>query len=72
VTLRQVTPASGASQITITWDGGPGPVLQAGQILDVPAGGALEAAIGLANLTSLAGNELYAAQTGGGPAATDN
>jgi hypothetical protein len=69
--LRVVTPASGAPSLTINWDWG-GTVLTAGQILDVPAGGALEAAIGLANLTALTGTALTNAQTGSGPVATAN
>jgi len=52
MTLRQVTPANGAAQLTIAWDGG-GSILTAGQVLDVPPSGPLESAIGLSNLTSL-------------------
>lgn len=48
MTLRTVTPAGGAAQITIPWDNG-GTILTAGQVLDVPPGGALETAIGTAN-----------------------
>jgi hypothetical protein len=57
VTIRQVTPASGASQLTINWDCGQ-VVVPAGTILDIPPGGALESAYGLANLTSLSGTVL--------------
>jgi hypothetical protein len=57
VSLRQITPANGAAQITINWDGG-GTIMTSGQILDVPPGGPLEAAIGLANLTTLTGVQL--------------
>lgn len=69
MTLRQVTPASGAPQLTIAWDGG-GSIVTSGQILDVPPGGPLEAAIGLANLTSLTGAALADDQAG--DSETDN
>jgi hypothetical protein len=69
MTLRQVTPANGAPQITINWDGG-GAIMTSGQILDVPPGGPLEAAIGLANLTALTGVALADDQQG--EAGTDN
>ncbi len=48
MTMRQVTPANGAAQLTIAWDGG-GSILTAGQVLDVPPGGQLESATGLSN-----------------------
>lgn len=63
--VRIVTPASGAAQLTISWDGG-GTVLSAGQVLDVPPGSALETAIGTANLTPLTGEQLASDQQGGG------
>jgi hypothetical protein len=65
MTLRVVTPASGASQLTVSWDGG-GTILAAGQVLDVPPGSALEAAIGPPNLTALTGTALAKAQAGSG------
>jgi len=71
MTLRTVTPANGAAQLTINWDGG-GSVVTAGQVIDVPAGGALEAAIGLSNLTALTGAQLAYDQGGLDPAATGN
>ena len=71
MTLRTVTPASGAAQLTIGWDGG-GTILTAGQVLDVPPGGALETAIGLSNLTALSGIALGNEQGGGDPAVTAN
>jgi hypothetical protein len=69
MTLRQVTPANGAAQLTIDWDGG-GMIVTSGQLLDVPPGSALESAIGLANLTSLTGEALADDQQG--DADTDN
>jgi hypothetical protein len=67
MTLRQATPANGADQITIAWDGG-GTILTAGQVLDVPPGSALESAIGLSNLTTLSGTALADDQGGDGSA----
>jgi len=66
-----VTPANGAAQLTTNWDGG-GSILTAGQVIDVPAGGALESAIGLSNLTALTGNALAYDQGGLDPYATGN
>lgn len=71
MTLRTVTPASGAASLTINWDGG-GTVLTAGQVVDIPAGSALESAIGAGNLTALTGNALANAQIGLDPVATSN
>jgi hypothetical protein len=63
MTLWQVTPANGAAQLTINWDGG-GMIVTSGQILDVPPGGPLEAAIGVGNLTPLSGVQLADDQAG--------
>jgi len=71
MTLRTVTPANGAAQLVINWDGG-GSVVTAGQVIDVPAGGALETAIGLSNLTALTGTALASDQGGNDPAVTGN
>jgi hypothetical protein len=69
--MRVVTPANGAPSLTINWDGG-GTVVTSGQILDVPPGGPLEAAIGLSNLTSLSGTALSNDQGGCDQAVTSN
>lgn len=71
MTLRTVTPASGAAQLTIPWDNG-GTILLAGAVLDVPPGGPLETAIGLSNLTTLSNTVLANTQGGSDPATTDN
>ena len=70
-TLRTVTLASGAASLAINWDGG-STILCAGQVVDFPAGGALETAIGAGNLTALSGNALANAQIGLDPVATSN
>lgn len=74
---RIVTPASGANQLTFTYGGSPGgppcsEVLRKGRVIDVPAGSALESAIGLSNLTSLTGNLLQNDVTGSDGIATAN
>ena len=51
MTLRMVTPANGAAQLTINWDGGSSTVTS-GQVADIAAGGALESAYGLTNLNT--------------------
>ena len=71
MSLRVVTPASGAAQLTINWDGGSSTVC-AGQVVDIPAGGALEAAYGLTNLTALTGAALANDQGGGDPSVVAN
>jgi hypothetical protein len=71
MTLRIITPASGAAGISVPWDCGT--VWQpAGQVLDVPPGGALESAIGLANLTAVSGTEQASIVTGSPPDGTTN
>jgi hypothetical protein len=71
MTLRTVTPANGAAQLTINYDGG-GSTVTAGQVIDVPVGSALETAIGVGNLTALTGQGLTNDQGGLDPAATGN
>ena len=71
MSLRTVTPASGAPQLTINYDGG-GMTVQAGQVIDVPVGSALETAIGTTNLTALSGVALANDQGGLDPSATGN
>lgn len=73
MTLRQVTPANSAAQLTINYDGG-GMIVTMGQIIDVPPGSALESAIGLSNLTPLAGTAAMTddQQGDGSTDATDN
>jgi len=77
MTLRMVTPANGASQLSISYQPGgyDGPavaMLTAGQVLDVIPSSPLESAIGLSNLTALTGAALVNAQTGSGSQATGN
>ncbi len=71
MTIRQVTPANGAPQLVINYDGG-GSIVTAGSVLDVPPGSPLEAAIGLANLTTVPNTVLADDQQGDGGQATDN
>jgi hypothetical protein len=70
VTLRTVTPASGAPSLAVSWDGGTAS-LTAGTVLDVPPGSALETAIGVANLTPLTGAALASDQQGSGGAVSN-
>jgi len=77
VTLRMVTPASGARQLSISYSAGgyDGPavgMLTAEQVLDVIPGSALESAIGTINLTPLTGTLLNNAITGSDGQATGN
>jgi hypothetical protein len=71
MTLRTVTPANGAAQLVINYDGG-GSTVTAGQVIDVPVGSALEIAIGAGNLTALSGVALANDQGGLDPYATGN
>jgi hypothetical protein len=71
MTMRTVTPASGAAQLVINYDNG-GSTVTAGQVLDVPPGSPLESALGLSNLTALTGTALANVQGGSDPAVTDN
>ena len=69
--LRTVAPASGAAQLAINWDNG-STILLAGAVVDVPPGGALESAIGLANLTGLVRQMPATDQQGSRRRATDH
>ena len=71
MTIRVITPAGGAAQLMINWDGGAS-VLTAGQILDVVPGSPHESAIGLANLTTVSNTVLADDQQGSGGPATGN
>jgi hypothetical protein len=71
MSLRMVTPANGAPQLSFAWDCGTS-VLTAGSVLDVPVGGPLESAIGLTNLTALTGTALANVQGGMTATGTDN
>ena len=71
MTIRVVTPASGGAGISFSWDCGTG-WQPAGALLDVQPGGALEAAIGLSNLTTLSAAQLQSAVSGSVPTATSN
>jgi hypothetical protein len=70
VTVQQITPSDGSQGVTIAWDLGT-VFLQAGTVLDVPPGGALEATIGLANLSPLTGAEQADLAQGGGGAVSN-
>jgi hypothetical protein len=71
MTIRIVTPADGSAGVSFSWDCGT--VWQPrGALLDVPPGGALEAAIGLSNLTTLNATQLQSAVSGSVPTATSN
>ncbi len=71
MTLRIVTPASGAAGLAVPWDNGQ--VWQlAGQVLDIPPGGSLESAIGTPNLTAVGAGEQAQIVSGSDPAAASN
>ncbi len=76
MSIRVVNPANGASVLTVASPDAYGTpmVLQAGAVLDVVPGSAWEAAIGLSNLTPLAGTALADDQQGegGNPGGTGN
>ncbi len=77
MTLRVVTPAGGAAQVSVSYacggyDGPQVGLLTAGQVLDVIPGSALENAIGAGNLTALTGTLLNNALTGSDGSATSN
>jgi len=76
MTLRVVTPTSGAAQIGISYQPGgtawpETDTLTAGQILDVLPGSPLETALG-SNITALTGAALTSAITGSGGQGTGN
>jgi len=64
MTVRTVTPASGALYLSFAYGAGT-EILTAGQLIDVDPGSALETAIGAANLTPLSGQALATAANGG-------
>ena len=64
MTARMVIPADSSSSVTFSWDGVTR-TLARRQILDVPPGSDLEAAIGAANLTDLNAVQLTDAANGG-------
>ncbi len=64
MTVRTVTPASGALSMSFAWGDGT-EILSAGQLLDLDPGSALETAIGLPNLTPLNASQLATAANGG-------
>jgi len=66
-----VIPADSTAGVSFTWDGGTR-TLGRRQVLDVPPGSDLEAAIGSANLVSLTGRQLSDAAAGGGAGAVSN
>lgn len=77
MTLRQVTPASGAKQLAISYAVGgtawpQNDVLLSGQVLDVIPSSPLETAIGLSNLTALAAHTTLSEQQGSNGQATSN
>lgn len=64
MTVRIVQPADGTAWLTFAWDGG-NQILTEGQMIDVPPGSALEAAIGLASLISPTSQQLATGANGG-------
>ena len=70
MTVRTVTPASGALSMSFAWGDGT-EILTAGQLIDVDPGSALETAIGIANLTPLNAVQLADAANGGAGAVSN-
>lgn len=70
MTVRTVSPADGSLSMSFAWGDGT-EILTAGQLIDVEPGGALETAIGSANLTPLSGQALAAAANGGAGAVSN-
>ena len=64
MTVRIVTPASGANYLQFAYGDGT-EILTAGQLIDVDPGSALETAIGVANLTLPTAQVLSTAANGG-------
>lgn len=71
MSVRVVTPASGANFLSFTYGDGGTEFLTAGQLLDVVPGSAAEAAIGTANLTLASGQVLAEAANGGAGAVSN-
>jgi hypothetical protein len=75
MTIRTISPASGAQTLTVTQPDDPYDTqitFAAGQVLDVEPGSDWEAAIGLGNLSTLAGEPLAADQDGATDDGTEN
>jgi hypothetical protein len=75
VTIRTITPASGQQTLTVTQPDDPYETqvtFAAGQVLDVEPGSDWESAIGLSNLSTLAGTTLAADQDGATSDGTEN
>lgn len=70
MTVRTVTPASGVLSMSFVWGDGE-EILQAGELIDVEPGSALETAIGVTNLTPLTGQQLADAANGGAGAVSN-
>ncbi len=70
MTVRIVTPASGALYLSFAYGDGV-ENLTAGQLIDVDPGSALEQAIGAGNLTPLTGQQLATAANGGAGAVSN-
>ncbi len=54
------------NSVTFTWGDSSSERLQAGQLIDVPPGSALETAIGTGNLSAPTAGQLLKAQSGSG------
>lgn len=70
MTVRIVTPASGAESMSFAWGDGT-EILAARQLISVDPGSDLEAAIGVTNLTNLTGQQLTDASNGGAGAVSN-
>lgn len=70
MTVQQITPASGALSLSVPWGDGTA-IYTAGDLVSVPPGSALEAAIGLANMTPLNSQQLADAAAGSGGAVSN-
>lgn len=70
MSVRIVSPADGTSYLSFAWGDGT-EILQAGQLIDVLPGSALETAIGAGSLTDLTGQALADAANGGAGAVSN-
>lgn len=70
MSVRVVQPADGSERLAFAYGDGT-EYLAAGQILDVEPGSAIEAAIGVTNLTPLNAVQLADAANGGGGAVSN-